>query len=153
MPIYKIEGKKDGLQKYRVRINYIDASGNAKQIDRVEFGREEARDLERKLNNVLKEKTPAQRMTVQELYNKYTEVKKYEVRETTLKKCSETLTNHVLTTLKYKKLSALTLPVLQQWKTGIEKKNFLSQRKRIFLGIFAQCLITLLNSGIFRQTH
>ena len=38
MPIYKMEGKKDGLQKYRVRINYTDHAGNAKQIDRVAYG-------------------------------------------------------------------------------------------------------------------
>lgn len=31
MPIYKMEGKKNGKQKYRVRINYIDSFGKAKQ--------------------------------------------------------------------------------------------------------------------------
>ena len=34
MPIYKMDGKKDGRQKYRVRINYRDRAGKAKQIDR-----------------------------------------------------------------------------------------------------------------------
>ena len=27
MPIYKMDGKKNGLQKYRVRINFTDSSG------------------------------------------------------------------------------------------------------------------------------
>ena len=35
MPIYKMQGKKDGLQKYRVRINYTDRSGKPRQLDRV----------------------------------------------------------------------------------------------------------------------
>lgn len=33
MPIYKMDGKKDGLQKYRVRINFTDSSGKSKQIE------------------------------------------------------------------------------------------------------------------------
>ena len=49
MPIYKMEGTKDGKQKYRVRINYKDSFGNDKQIDRVVYGSEEAKDLEKKL--------------------------------------------------------------------------------------------------------
>ena len=38
MPIYKMKGKKDGKQKYRVRVNYIDNFNVAKQIDRVAYG-------------------------------------------------------------------------------------------------------------------
>lgn len=30
MPIYKMDGKKDGLQKYRVRINFTDSPGKIK---------------------------------------------------------------------------------------------------------------------------
>ena len=42
-----MNGKKGGKQKYRVRINYIDSYGKAKQIDRVAYGNEEAKQLER----------------------------------------------------------------------------------------------------------
>lgn len=49
MPIYKMKGKKEGKQKYRVRINYIDSLGNAKQMDRVAYGLDEAKQLEREL--------------------------------------------------------------------------------------------------------
>lgn len=45
MPIYKMDGKKDGLQKYRVRINFTDSSGKSKQIDRVAYGKEVAKEL------------------------------------------------------------------------------------------------------------
>ena len=40
MPIYKMDGKRDGLQRYRVRINYTDKNGKARQLDRVAYGRE-----------------------------------------------------------------------------------------------------------------
>ena len=49
MPIYKMDGKKDGKQKYRVRINYVDTTGKSRQIDRVAYGKEEAKDLEHEL--------------------------------------------------------------------------------------------------------
>ena len=49
MPIYKMEGKKNGKQKYRVRINYTDSFGKSKQIDRVVYGLDEAKELERRL--------------------------------------------------------------------------------------------------------
>lgn len=39
MPIYKVENKKkNGLQKYYVRINYINDNGQKKQITRVAYG-------------------------------------------------------------------------------------------------------------------
>ena len=43
MPIYKMDGKKDGKQQYRVRINYTDNTGRARQIDRVAYGSTEAK--------------------------------------------------------------------------------------------------------------
>lgn len=38
MPIYKMQGSKNGKQKYRVRVNYIDNYGKSRQIDRVAYG-------------------------------------------------------------------------------------------------------------------
>ena len=57
MPIYKMDGKKDGLQKYRVRINYVDNAGKSRQIDRVAYGKEAAKDLERQLTVNFREET------------------------------------------------------------------------------------------------
>ena len=34
MPIYKMDGSKDGKQKYRVRINYTDVFGKARQTEK-----------------------------------------------------------------------------------------------------------------------
>lgn len=44
MPIYKMKGSKDGRQKYRVRVNYIDNLGKNRQIDRVAYGSAEAKE-------------------------------------------------------------------------------------------------------------
>ena len=83
MPIYKMDGKKDGLQKYRVRINFTDSSGKSKQIDRVAYGKEVAKELERQLMHNLSNET-LKRITLQELYDEYIAVKKFEVRENSM---------------------------------------------------------------------
>ena len=55
MPIYKVGNtKKNGLQKYHVRINYINENGQKKQITRVAYGIDVAKDLERQLENEIK---------------------------------------------------------------------------------------------------
>ena len=79
MPIYKMDGKKDGKQKYRVRINYIDSTGKSRRIDRVAYGKEEAKDLEHELTVNLREETMP-KMTLQQLHDEYVTVKSHEVR-------------------------------------------------------------------------
>ena len=122
MPIYKMDGKKDGLQKYRVRINYTDSTGKNKQIDRVAYGKEEAKELERKLNLNLKEETQS-KITVQQLYDEYINVKQYEVREATIDKSKKLLTTFILPHLKNYRLDKLTASVLQSWKNQMEQET------------------------------
>ena len=92
MPINKVKDqngklvKKDGLQKYRVRVNFTDGNGKNHQIERTAYGMDAARLLEMELTRELKESAPAQRMTVQELYEEYIAAKRHEVRETSLRK-------------------------------------------------------------------
>ena len=86
MPIYKVRNsKKEGLQKYCVRINYIDDSGAYKQLNRIAYGIEIAKDLERQLEYDIKtqQEMPIKKMTVRQLFDEYISMKKYEVRETT----------------------------------------------------------------------
>lgn len=133
MPIYKMNGKKDGQQKYRVRVNYQDAQGNSKQIDRVAYGSESAKALERSLVQELKESLPETRMTIKKLYDEYITAKRYEVRETSLNKSKQILNNHVLPYLEDKKLSNVNLQVLQKWKQTIEQCNLsITMRRNIF---------------------
>lgn len=46
MPVNKTGVKKNGLQQYRVRVNYTDAAGKARQIERTAYGLAEANALE-----------------------------------------------------------------------------------------------------------
>lgn len=92
MPIYKVGNtKKDGLQKYHVRINYLDNNGQKKQMTKVAYGIDVAKDLERRLENKIKvqHEMPTKKMPVKQLYDDYVTVTKYEVRETTLTNVKE----------------------------------------------------------------
>jgi len=136
MPIYKIKGiKKDGLQKYHVRINYLDSLGKKRQLTRTAWGIESARELERQLDieiNVKDEK-PVKKMTVQELFDEYTAVKQYEVRESTLDKIKRNFDYYILPTLKSVNIDKLTVAVLQKWKLEMEKKSLaLNSKKQAF---------------------
>ena len=123
MPIYKMEGKKNGKQKYRVRINYTDSFGKSKQIDRVVYGLDEAKELERRLQRDKREVVSGGNMTLEELFVKYLEAKKHEVRETSLDKSKRILQRHVIDLLGKYKLNKLNLKILQYWKNEISEKN------------------------------
>ena len=116
MPIYKMNGKKDGLQKYRVRINYTDNSGTSRQIDRVAYGLDEAKVLEWKLTQSIKDKDAIRRITIQQLYDEYIAFKKHEVRESSLDKSKRILNRYVLPTFGAVKLNQIKTSALQKWK-------------------------------------
>ena len=139
MPIYKMTDKsgknikKDGLQKYRVRINYTDALGKQHQLDRVTYGAEAAKQLEMQLTQKTKIEQPAQRMSVGQLYSEYLTAKKHEVRESTLEKTQTILSQHVVPILSDIKLDKLNIPVLENWKRNIEDKGLsIRMRKNIY---------------------
>lgn len=130
MPIYKMKGSKDGLQKYRIRINYHDISGNARQIDRVAYGLDNAKELEMRLNHDIKKEAPARKMTLQKLYDEYVDTKKHEVRESSLDKSKRILQRYILPELSEYQLNKLTLPILQKWKLGIANTELAQQTKQ-----------------------
>lgn len=144
MPIYKMDGKKDGMQKYRVRINYKDSLGNNKQIDRITYGKENAKELEYKLLKEIKKSAPEKSITVAELYEHYISSKKFEVRESTLSKTRQILVNHVLDTLTNKKITQLNMQTLQKWKEHIESKELSLTMKQNIFGEFR----TMLNYAV-----
>lgn len=153
MPIYKMKGSKDGRQKYRVRVNYIDNLGKNRQIDRVAYGSAEAKDLERKLQYELKEQTPTARMTVQSLYDEYIKSSASELRETSLALNKKNLTTYVLNILGNFSLKKLTAPVMQDWKNQIDAYEFKTSKGinklslRTKQNIFS-CFRALLNYGV-----
>lgn len=147
MPIYKVgTTKKDGLQKYRVRINYIANDGNYKQITRSVYGIDVAKDLERRLENEIKvqKEMPVKKMTVRELYNEYIAVKKYEVREITLYRSNNMIKRYILPILEDVRIDKLTTQVLQDWKLSMEERNLALATKR---NVFTE-LRTMLNYAV-----
>ena len=139
MPIYKMtdeKGKnirKDGLQKYRVRVNYTDALGKPRQITRVAYGSDAAKALEMQLTNSAKHETPAQKISVGQLYEEYLNAKKHEVRESTLEKSRVILSHHIVPILSNIKIDKLSIPVLEDWKRQTEDKGLsIRMRKNIY---------------------
>jgi integrase len=135
MPIYKANGKKEGLQKYHVRINYISEYGTKKQITRSIYGEEAARDLHRQLEYQIKTKheTPIKRITIRQLFEEYISSKKYEVRESTLDKSNRMLRRYVLPNLGNVQIDKLSVKILQEWKMSIEELTLsIKTKKNIF---------------------
>ena len=120
MPIYKMDGKKDGLQKYRVRINYTDNLGVQKQLDRVAYGKDAAKELESRLMRDLKEET-VKKTTLGELVEEYLSMKRYEIRESSLDKIRRRLNYYILPSLGEYRIDKLNTPILQKWKTDVEE--------------------------------
>lgn len=119
MPIYKMDGKRDGLQQYRVRINYTDISGNPRQIDRIAYGKDAAKQLEAKLTAETKEQAPTLRCTVSDLCSDYLSAKQLDVRATTYDKIRRNLDLHILPHLGSVRLENLTPQRMQNWKNQI----------------------------------
>lgn len=123
MPIQKADGKKDGLQKYRVRVNYVDDLGNYKQAERTAYGYDNAKTIEQELTKKLKETKQSKQLTVNELFDEYVKVKQFEIRESSLDKNKTILVNHVLPTFGNMKLDKINITNLKNWKLEIENKQ------------------------------
>ncbi len=122
MPIYKMEGKRDGLQRYRVRINYTDKTGKARQLDRVAYGKEAAKQLEERLNREVKP-MGAPDMTLTALYEEYIETRRHEIRENTLRAIRTRIEPYILPELGFYTLRELTVPLLQRWKSHFSERT------------------------------
>lgn len=140
-----MDGKKDGVQKYRVRINYTDHEGKSRQLDRVAYGKEEAKELERRLYRDLSDET-TKKITVQELYDEYISVKKNEIRESSLDRSVKILSTYITPYFKDIKIDKLNISSLQKWKTYIDEcktsanENFSIGYKQKIFAVFRALL-------------
>ena len=127
MPIYKIDGeKKDGLQKYRIVINYTDRAGKKRTVERRECGKAQAERLEAKLKEEIKKKAwenPLAGMTISDLIDLYAKEHGPDIRATTMDKKKSNLKNGVTPYLGDIKLSTLSQDDLQGWRSWINKKT------------------------------
>lgn len=125
--------KKDGKIKYRVRLHCTDTNGKTKQIERTAYGLDEAKQLERELLHSIKKEAPSEKITLEALYNQYIAAKKHEVRESSLSKTKQIITNHIKPYLFDVKIDKLNISVLQEWKQEIEAKGLsITMRKNIY---------------------
>ena len=129
MPILKTDKRKNGLQGYRVIVNYTDADGSHKKIERAAYGKAEAQRLEAKL--LAEVSAPADtKTTVHMLYDEYMQDKKPAVRETTYDKVRRTLEHCILPHLGKVFLSDLDVKTLSRWKTTIAKQDTKTSTKQ-----------------------
>ena len=130
MPIYKIAGqKKDGLQKYRVVVNYTDESGKKRTVERREYGKAQAERAEAVLRERIKsserpkERTKAKPMTVNELAKLYEAGRGPEIRETTMSKKKSVLNCYVLPFLGEKPLGTIGEEDMRSWRRWLNEKH------------------------------
>jgi len=146
VPIYKANGEKDGLKKYIVRVNYISDSGEAKQLTRIAYGSGAAKDLERDLNNSLKDKAelPIKKMTVQELFDEYIAFKQMEVKKSSIARMTDNFNFYILPTFQNCRIDRLSIKMLQEWKLILNNKNLSLSTKS---GAFS-CFKALINYAV-----
>lgn len=140
MPITKTKVKKDGLQQYRVRVNYTDSNGKARQIERTAYGLAEAKQLETQLIQDVKINPTSSHMTVGELCDEYARYHINEVRLATHKEIMQRLNNYVLPYFTSTKLDKLTQPLLADWKNKVNEKNLSLNTKKSAYGAFSGVL-------------
>lgn len=133
MPIYKLDGKKDGLQKYRVIVSYTDGIEEYKQVARVAYGTKAASDMEEALRREYVNQVPAARITLRELIYEQLESKKQEVRATSYDKSKGILERHVIPYIGDLRLDRLNAQALNKWKLKIGETDLaISMKKNIF---------------------
>ena len=137
MPIYKTKEKRDGLSKYRVRINYIDDSGKNRSLTRIAYGLTAAKELEAKLNKNKNEQVHSN-MMLQDLIELYFEFKQIDVRESTLKK-AKGITYKYIYPLDIR-VNRLSVRRLNEWKLSIGNLPLSHTMKKNIYGQFRSIL-------------
>lgn len=124
--------KKDGLQKYRVKVNYSALAPNGetvyKSIERVAYGKAAAAETEKVLlaeAQKLSHAPPTTPKTVGALSEEYLSrmVNGHEIRETSAAKKESIQNNHLLPFLRDTPIDRLTPAVLMSWKDWINGKD------------------------------
>lgn len=136
MPIYKTGEKKNGLQQYKVRVNYTDDFGKAHSMTRIAYGLEEAKRLEAELS--VRNSKVGSNLTVPELIDLYLAAKKYDIRESTLDK-SRRILNRFVRPLDLR-ISRLNVQNLSEWKDRINNIGLSFRTKKNIYGEFRALL-------------
>lgn len=132
MPIYKTKKKKDGITQYRVIVNYTDTNGTYRTIERLVYGKEEAKAKERELEEEYCNKhiCLTSKMTVAELCNEYEQYHAIETRKTSHAAVMKVLRLRVLPYLGDCRLDKLSQAELSKWKVAINKLDIAQRTKQ-----------------------
>lgn len=124
--------KKNGLCRYRVRVNYTDANGKTQWVERLVWGKAEAEAVEQQLINEYKSKRTIipKRMTVGELYEKYEPYHATETRKTSHETVMKDLRLYVLPYLDEQRIDKLNQAVLAEWKVKLDNRDNLSLKTK-----------------------
>jgi integrase len=132
VPILKTDKKKNGLQGYRVIVNYMDESGRYKKIERAAYGKAEAQATEQLLMAQVAE-APAGQTSLRDLFDEYITDKSTAVRTTTCDKVRRVLENSVMPFFEKSKIDDLTPKKLQAWKNDLSSQDKkISTKQKIF---------------------
>ncbi len=132
--------KKNGVSRYRVRINYTDTNGKQNQIERLVWGKAEAEIVERQLELEYKDKKQVKtsKMTVAELFVKYSEYHASETRQTSHDTAMKRLKQWVLPYFEDKRLDKLTQSDFADWKVNVSKADLsIVSKKNIYCAFVA----------------
>ena len=129
MPIYKIENeKKNGLQKYRVIINYTDGAGKKKTVDRIVYGKAQAENAERELKLLsergeLSKDNPTPALTVEALYKDYEKNRGRELRKTSMDRKRCIVNIHIKPLLWSREVEKLSKTDMTEWRDWMGEKS------------------------------
>ena len=136
MPIYKVSDQKnkEGKLQYRVRVNYIDANGNYRQLTRMCWGFGEAKDLEDALTKQVNNKELSNTsMTVKELFKVFLADANQNSRATTVQGYEKNYRLHIKPYIDTIQIRRLNTQNLTAWKTKVNSEGLsLTTRKNIY---------------------
>ena len=118
MPIYKLPGKKNGLQKYRVVVSYTTPAGEYKKREKIAYGIDDARATEAILEKD-KKISPAAKITVGQLVDEYLTAQRSKIRETSLHSLEGKIKRYISPYLTNDRIDRLTPASLQEWKNKL----------------------------------
>jgi len=145
MPYYNKGKSKNGLKRYVVSVNYMNALGEYKNTTKVVYGLEQAKEAERQLEVEVKEFDKVRsKMTLQQLFDKYMDSRQTATRESTLDKNRREWRLYIKDTMGKVKIQKLTVQVLESWKMSVDKMALALQTKRHAYNLFRQ----ILNYGV-----
>ncbi len=139
MPIYKTNRKKDGVQQYRVVVSFKNENGEYKKTSKNIYGIGNAKIAEMELIKKSKEMQSNNHMTLEALIQEYLQVKKQEVRATTIDKTRRIIELNILPKLGNIKIENLNHKVLQ-WKNDLAAKDIKTRTKQNIFNTFSAVL-------------